>query len=153
MGHKVNRLPFFPIPVIIRIKCARKDRHIGIDAVQNIIQIFAVIGKIISFKYFLIFIMAVFVSRQKKYSVSFLPQFQDHAVHQSAGSANKQNIHLFSFLLQSVFEESFLQSCRKHFSNTLWFLVKQIAHKRDCLWQSGHSLSTFKQGSLRKEPF
>ena len=57
--------------------------------------------------------MAVFVSRQKKYSVSFLPQLQDHAVHQPAGPANKQNIHLFSFLPQ--------------------FLIRQLAPKRNCL--------------------
>ena len=89
---------FFPIPAVIGIKCPHKNGYVCIDTFQNIVEIFAVIGEVISFKYFLIFIMSVFISGQQKNPVSLFPELQDHAVHQAAGAAHQQNIHLYASL-------------------------------------------------------
>ena len=70
MRNKKNYLSFLPIPTVICIKRTHKNCYICIYTFQNIIQILAIIRKLVFFKYSFIFIMSIFISRQQKNSVS-----------------------------------------------------------------------------------
>ena len=106
MRNKMNRLSLLAIPEIVRIKSSQQDRYIRIDTLDDLIKILTVIRKIVPFKYFFIFAVFIFISRQQKNSVPFFSKLENDIIHQAASAAYQQNIHTFP-LFQLVVNQRF----------------------------------------------
>ena len=106
MRNKMDRLTLLAIPEIVRIKSPQQDRHIRIDTLDDLIKILTVIRKILPFKYFFIFAVFIFISRQQKNSVPFFSKLENDIIHQAASAAYQQNIHTFP-LFQLVVNQRF----------------------------------------------
>ena len=93
MRDKTDIFPLLPIPVVVGVKGSHQNGHIRVDALQNLIQILAVVWKLIFFKYFFIFIMLIFVTSQYKHPMPLFAELQNHTVDQAAGASCQQDIH------------------------------------------------------------